>query len=36
LAEFSAGGAELFTRADADKNGTVTIAELQALPGGPR
>ncbi len=34
--EFSARGAEAFTRADANKDGTVTIAELQALkPGKP-
>lgn len=31
FAEFSARGAEAFTRADANKDGTVTIAELQAL-----
>ena len=36
FAEFSARGAEGFTRADANKDGTVTIAELQALPRGPR
>ncbi len=34
--EFSARGAEAFTHADANKDGTVTIAELQALkPGKP-
>jgi hypothetical protein len=36
FAEFSARGAEGFARADANKDGTVTIAELQALPRGPR
>jgi hypothetical protein len=36
LAEFSARGTEAFTHADANKDGTVTIAELQALPRGPR
>lgn len=36
FAEFSARGSEAFTRADANKDGTVTIAELQALPRGPR
>jgi hypothetical protein len=36
FAEFSARGAEGFTRADANKDGTVTIAELQALSRGPR
>ena len=30
------GAAEGFTRADANKDGTVTIAELQALSRGPR
>lgn len=34
--EFSARGIEAFTRADANKDGTVTISELQALkPGQP-
>ena len=32
----SARGIEAFTRADANKDNTVTIAELQALPAGPR
>ena len=36
FAEFSTRGAEAFTHADANKDGTVTIAELQALPRGPR
>jgi hypothetical protein len=36
FAEFSARGGEGFARADANKDGTVTIAELQALPRGPR
>lgn len=36
FAEFSARGTETFTLADANKDGTVTIAELQALPRGPR
>ncbi|RYZ12611.1 MAG: calcium-binding protein [Alphaproteobacteria bacterium] len=31
FADFSARGAEAFARADANKDGTVTIAELQAL-----
>ncbi|HOY77875.1 MAG TPA: EF-hand domain-containing protein [Hyphomonadaceae bacterium] len=31
FAEFSARGAEAFARADANKDGTVTVAELQAL-----
>lgn len=31
FADFSARGAEAFTRADTNKDGTVTIAELQAL-----
>ena len=36
LTEFSARGIEAFTHADANKDGTVTIAELQALkPGKP-
>jgi len=35
FAEFSARGAEAFARADANKDGVVTISELQALkPGG--
>lgn len=34
FADFSAGGIERFTRADANKDGTVTIAELQALRPG--
>lgn len=34
LAEFSARGVENFNRADANKDGTVTIAELQALKPG--
>ena len=33
FAEFTARGAEAFTRADANKDGTITIAELQALRG---
>lgn len=33
FAEFSARATEAFNRADANKDGTVTIAELQALPG---
>lgn len=36
FAEFSKGPTEAFTRADANKDGAVTIAELQALPGGRR
>ncbi len=36
FAEFSAGPLEAFARADANKDGTVTIAELQALHGGGR
>ena len=36
FAEFSARGAEAFAHADTNKDGTVTIAELQALPRGPR
>jgi hypothetical protein len=36
FAEFSARGIEAFTRADANKDNIVTIAELQALPAGPR
>lgn len=36
FAEFSARGTEAFTRADTNKDGTVTIAELQSLPRGPR
>ncbi len=31
FADFSARGAEAFARADANKDGTVTVAELQAL-----
>jgi EF hand len=34
LTEFSAPGAEAFARADANKDGVVTIAELQALKPG--
>jgi EF hand len=33
FAEFSARTAEAFTRADGNKDGTVTIAELQAMKG---
>jgi len=37
FAEFSARAIEAFNRADTNKDGVVTIAELQALPGpGPR
>jgi hypothetical protein len=36
FAEFSTRGIEAFTRADANKDNTITIAELQALPAGPR
>ncbi|MFT3724684.1 MAG: EF-hand domain-containing protein [Hyphomonadaceae bacterium] len=36
FAEFSAGPLAAFARADANKDGTVTIAELQALHGGGR
>ena len=34
FAEFTARGAEAFTRADTNKDGTVTISELQALKPG--
>ncbi len=34
LTEFSARGVEAFTRADANKDGTVTISELQAMKPG--
>lgn len=34
LTEFSARGVEAFTRADGNKDGTVTIAELQAMKSG--
>jgi hypothetical protein len=34
LTEFSARGLEAFTRADANKDGTVTITELQAMKPG--
>ncbi|HOZ26257.1 MAG TPA: hypothetical protein PK080_02805 [Hyphomonadaceae bacterium] len=34
FAEFSARGAEAFSRADANKDGTITVAELQALKPG--
>lgn len=34
FAEFSARGVEAFTRADTNKDGTVTISELQALKPG--
>jgi Ca2+-binding EF-hand superfamily protein len=36
FAEFTARGSEGFARADTNKDGTVTIAELQAMPRGPR
>jgi Ca2+-binding EF-hand superfamily protein len=36
FAEFSARGSEAFTRADANKDGTVTVAELQTLLRGQR
>jgi Ca2+-binding EF-hand superfamily protein len=36
FAEFAARSSEAFARADANKDGTVTIAELQAMPAGPR
>lgn len=36
FAEFSAGPQEAFIRADANKDGAVTIAELQAMHGGGR
>lgn len=36
FAEFSDGPQEAFTHADANKDGTVTIAELQAMHGGGR
>ncbi len=36
LTEFSARAVEAFTRADASKDGTVTIAELQAMKPGKR
>jgi hypothetical protein len=36
LAEFSAGPMEAFAQADTNKDGTVTIAELQAQRGGRR
>ena len=36
FAEFAARGVEGFTRADANKDGTVTVAELQALRPGNR
>lgn len=35
LGEFSARGAEVFTKADANKDGVVTVTELQAM-GPPR
>ena len=34
LAEFTASGVEAFTRADTNKDGTVTVTELQALKPG--
>ena len=34
--EFAARDVAAFERADADKNGVVTIAELRALAGAPR
>ena len=34
FAEFSAPGAEAFARADTNKDGTVTITELQAVKPG--
>ena len=36
FSEFTSRPNEAFTRADSNKDGTVTIAELQALPRGPR
>ncbi len=36
FAEFSDGPQQAFARADANKDGTVTIAELQAMHGGGR
>jgi Ca2+-binding EF-hand superfamily protein len=36
FAEFTAHPTEAFTRADTNKDGTVTIAELQARAGVPR